>query len=144
MSCLLLQNTIINFSSMNHSIMIKYANQQKQSIIANVKKQIKKLNETQFTYEEKLLQNVYQDELYTFSLIDYEIQSQQIIDYHNSYLEKILNSTTEKSHKKYYRIVELNQLKCELNNYYIDENFENDTSVNGQQIKLIFNHFNYE
>ncbi len=150
MSCILSQisnanaNASINFSTINCSRMIKYVNQQKQSIISNIKKQIKKLNEHKFTYEEIALQQLYQDELYTFSLIDYDVQSQKIKDYHYNYLEKMLNSTTEKSHKKYYRIVELNQLKCELNNYHIDSNFETDNSDIGKQIKLILRTFIYE
>ena len=126
------------------SIEIKYANIVKRNIIYNIKTQIKKLNETHFSHYEKQLQQQYQDELYTLSLIDYEKQSQKIKDYHFNYLKNMLTSTTGKSSEKYYRIAELNQIRCELNNYYIDANFYKDNSDIGKQVKYILSNFVYE
>ena len=56
----------------------------------------------------------------------------------------MLTSTTGKSSEKYYRIAELNQIRCELNNYYIDANFYKDNSDIGKQIKYILSNFVYE
>lgn len=127
-----------------YSIEIRYANHVKKNILDNIRKQIKKLNETNFSHYEKQLQMKYQDELYTFSLIDYEKQSQKIKDYHFNYLKNMLTSTTGKSSEKYYRIAELNQIRCELNNYYIDANFYKDNSDIGKQVKYILSNFVYE
>jgi hypothetical protein len=126
-----------------YSMETKFYNQVKQNILDNIIQQIKKLNETTFTQEEIILQQKYQDELYTFSLIDYEFQTKKIKDYHFNYLQDILNSCTAYSNKNYYRIVELNQLRCELNTYYIGDNFMQDSSVMAKHVKYILDNYVY-
>jgi hypothetical protein len=127
-----------------YPIEIRYFRNVKMEIIKNIVKQIKKLNETEFTCWEKQLQQKYQDELYIYSLVDYKKQTQKMKDYNFEYLKNILASKTEKSNIKYYRFAELNQIRCELNNYNIDENFNNDESEFGKYIKYILKNYIYE